>query len=87
MHERLEGALREKPLKKGEVRQIEGMGELYFSRLSQSEIDAEYDYLFSLAIGGAAYGFYRRLTDRHIEALALDQRERPSLLPPVDRSR
>lgn len=47
-----------------EIRRIEGMGELYFSRQNQQEVDQQqFDYLYTLRIDDVDYYFYNRIPE------------------------
>jgi hypothetical protein len=49
------------PLKSGEIRRIEGMGELYVSTTKEMENAHEYTFMYSLYIDEIPYYFFSKL--------------------------
>lgn len=61
MQQHLKDLLSQSPLETGEIRRIEGMGELYVS-LSSDLNKGEYEYLYSLGIDDVVVYFYARMS-------------------------
>lgn len=62
MQQLIKSQLAASPLYEGEIRRIEGMGDLYVSRKRELETSHdEYTYMYSLIIEEETYYFFSRL--------------------------